>query len=116
MLETPEDKEDMIDELIDRFGDVPKQTLDLLTVSLARSAAMKCGIVTVVEDALDIRVTPSAFDFEVWSELSDEYKGRIRVLMSDTPAVSIRKQKGDNVPELLHKLFVRYYEILEKYL
>ncbi len=115
MIETPEDKDDIIDELIDRFGDVPKQTLDLLNVALARSAAMKCGILTVVEDTVDIRVSPSVFDFEVWAELSDEYKGRIRVLMSDTPAVSVRKQKGDNVPELLYRMFVRYSEILEKY-
>ena len=115
MIETPEDKDDIIDELIDRFGDVPKQTYDLLTVALARSAAMKCGILTVVEDVTDIRVNPSVFDFEVWAELSDEYKGRIRVLMSDTPAVSIRKQKGDNVPELLYALFMRYLQILEKY-
>ena len=115
MIETPEDKDDIIDELIDRFGDVPKQTYDLLTVALARSAAMKCGILTVVEDTTDIRINPSVFDFEVWAELSDEYKGRIRVLMSDTPAVSIRKQKGDNVPELLYNLFMRYLQILEKY-
>ncbi len=115
MIETPEDKDDIIDELIDRFGDVPKQTYDLLTVALARSAAMKCGVLTVVEDATDIRVNPSVFDFEVWAELSDEYKGRIRVLMSDTPAVSIRKQKGDNVPEMLYNLFIRYLQILEKY-
>jgi transcription-repair coupling factor (superfamily II helicase) len=115
MIETPEDKDDIIDELIDRFGDVPKPTYDLLTVALARSAAMKCGILTVVEDTTDIRVNPSVFDFEVWAELADEYKGRIRVLMSDTPAVSIRKQKGDNVPELLYDLFLRYLQILEKY-
>ena len=115
MIETPEDKDDIIDELIDRYGDVPKQTLDLLTVALARSAAMKCGILTVVEEQAEIRIQPSVFDFEVWSELSDEYKGRIRVLMSETPAVSIRKQKGDNVPELLYRLFVRYAEILKEY-
>ncbi|MBE6662248.1 MAG: transcription-repair coupling factor [Ruminococcaceae bacterium] len=116
MLETKEDRDDIIDELIDRYGDVPRQTLDLLTIALVRSAAMKCGITSIVEEASEIRVNPSTFDFEVWSDLSDEYKGRIRVLMSDHPTVAIRKQKGDRVPELLHGLFLRYAEILKEYL
>ena len=83
---------------------------------MSGAAAMKCGILTIVEEASEIRVNPSNFDFEVWSDLSEEYKGRIRVLMSDHPTVAIRKQKGDRVPELLHELFLRYAEILKEYL
>ena len=112
LLETVEDKDDIIDELIDRFGDVPRQTMDLLTIALVRAAAEKCDITSVMEEATEIRVHPSVFDFEVWSELSDVYPGRIRVLMSDSPSVAIRKQKGEYVPEMLRRLFVRYAEIL----
>ncbi len=116
MLETKEDRDDIIDELIDRYGDVPRQTLDLLTIALVRSSAMKCGITSIVEEQSEIRVNPAVFDLEVWSDLSDEYAGRIRVLMSDHPTVAIRKQKGDRVPELLHGLFLRYEELLKEYL
>ena len=116
MLETKEDRDDIIDELIDRYGDVPRQTLDLLTIALVRSSAMKCGITSIVEEQSEIRVNPSVFDLEIWSDLSDEYAGRIRVLMSDHPTVAIRKQKGDRVPELLHGLFLRYEALLKEYL
>ncbi len=118
MLETREDKDDIIDELIDRYGDVPKATLDLLTIAIARAAAMKCGILNIVEEQSEIRILPSAFDFEVWSELTDlpQYKGRIRVLMSEPPIVILKKQKGDNVPEMLLELFERYAILLEKYI
>ncbi len=116
MLETVEDRDDIIDELIDRYGDIPPETMSLLTVALVRSSAEKCGITSVVEEQNEIRIHPSVFDLEVWMDLSEEYKGRIRVLKSETPSVVFRKQKGDKVPEMLHKLFLRYAEILKNYI
>ena len=118
MLETRDDRDDMIDELIDRYGDVPKATLDLLTIALVRAAAIKCGIINIVEEVSEIRVLPSVFDFEVWSELGDEakYKNKIRVVMTEPPSVVIKKQKNENVPEMLLELFEKYAEILKKYI
>ena len=118
MLETREDRDDIIDELIDRYGDIPKQTLDLLTIALVRAAAQKCGILNVVEEPSEIRIFPSAFDFEVWSELTDDdrYKKRIRVVMSEPPSIIFKKQKGDKVPDMMLELFEKYRRILEKYI
>ena len=116
MIESPEDRDDILDELIDRYGDVPKPTQTLLMVALVRSAAMRCGITTIIEEQSEIRITPSVFDFEVWSELSEEYRGRLRVIMSEHPTVAFRKQKDDDVTAILYRLFCRYEEILKKYL
>ncbi|MBR2354012.1 MAG: transcription-repair coupling factor [Clostridia bacterium] len=116
MIETPEDKDDIIDELIDRYGDIPKQVETLLMVALVRSAAKRCEITSIIEELSEIKVNPSVFDFEVWAELADLYKGRIRVLMSETPSVVIRKQKGEDVMNFLYRLFCQYEEILKKYL
>ncbi len=116
MIEIPEDKDDIFDELIDRYGDVPKPTQNLLMAALVRAAAMRCDIVTIIEEMTEVRITPAMFDFEVWSELSEEYKGRIRVIMSENPTVIFRKQKGDEMLTLLYRLFCRYEEILKKYI
>ena len=116
MIETVEDRDDIIDELIDRYGDVPKPTQTLLMVALLRAAAMRCGMTTIIEEQSEVRVSPSVFDFEVWSELSDLYRGRVRVLMSENPTVAIRKQKGEDVTEMLYKMFCQYEEILKKYI
>jgi len=116
MIETNEDKDDIVDELIDRFGDVPKQTMSLLGVALVRAAAKKCGITSIIEEQSEIKVLLSVFDFEVWSELSDIYRGRIRVIMSENPTVIIKKQKGEDVLKMLHELFCKYYEILQNYI
>lgn len=114
MIETEEDRQDIIDELIDRFGDPPKPTLDLLTVSLIRSAALKCDIVNVVEEASEIRIYPSKLDYDVWAVLSynSEAKNRIRMLSAATPCVVIKKRSGEDVLALLLSLFDSYLQAL----
>jgi transcription-repair coupling factor (superfamily II helicase) len=110
-IETPEDKEDIIDEMIDRFGDIPAATQNLLTVALVRSAAVKCRISSVVEDGSEIKIYPVELDIGVWSDLAFEYKGRLSVTMAETPYLKLRKQSKENVPELLYALFSRYIEL-----
>ncbi len=110
-IETPEDKEDIIDEMIDRFGDIPAATQNLLTVALVRSAAVKCRISSVVEDGSEIKIYPVELDIGVWSDLAFEYKGRLSVTMAETPYLRLRKHSGENVPELLYSLFTRYIEL-----
>ncbi len=113
LLSTREDKDDIIDELIDRYGDIPGATLNLLTVALVRAAAMKCKIISVVEENTEVRMIPSAFNFEVWAELADmkAYRGRIKMLPSEPPTVVFKKQKGENIPDILLKLFEDYAKL-----
>ena len=107
MLETREDREDIIDELIDRYGDIPRPTLDLLTIALVRSAARKCDIVNIVEDISDVKIYPSTFDYDVWAEVleSKQFKGRIRFIGTENLCAVIKKKSGENVPEMLLGLF-----------
>jgi len=116
MIETPEDREDIIDELIDRYGDVPKPTMNLLSAALVRASAKKCEITTIIEEQSEVKIHPHVFDFEVWSELSDIYRGRIRVVMSESPSVMFRKNKDEDTLNVLYRLFSQYYEILQKYI
>ena len=44
VVETAEDEADVIDELIDRFGDVPQETLNLIRISRIRSMAGRLGV------------------------------------------------------------------------
>ena len=107
MLETREDREDIIDELIDRYGDIPTPTLDLLTIALVRAAAIKCDVVNVVEDAAEIKIYPSSFDYDVWAEVTElkQFKGRIRFIGSERLCVVIKKKSGENIPDVLLELF-----------
>ena len=110
MIETVEDKDDILDELIDRYGDTPKPVMNLLNIALVRSSAIKCGISSIVEDANEVRVYPEDFDMEVWSELSDYFRNRIRVVMGEKISVNFRFKKDENLPALMFKLFNKYIE------
>ncbi len=113
LLETREDKDDIIDELIDRYGDIPKATLNLLNVALVRAAAEKCRIISVIEEQGEVKIIPSAFNFDVWAELAElrEYRGRIKIIPSEPPTVIFKKQKGDDIPELLLRLLEAYLRV-----
>ena len=43
-IRTNDDASDVLDELIDRYGEPPKPVLALLDVALLRSAAVKAGV------------------------------------------------------------------------
>lgn len=46
-IKEQEDLEDLLDEFLDRFGEVPMETLNLMNVSLVRSMAEKVGITSI---------------------------------------------------------------------
>lgn len=110
-IECEEDEEDVLDELIDRYGEAPTCVTSLLTVSHLRSAAQKCGIISVIEEQAIVKLKCKTVDYFIWQELSNEFRGRLRLGGGDSPSVNFKKQSGDNVPRLLLKLFERYYEI-----
>ncbi len=112
-IETPADKDDILDEMIDRFGDIPAPVQNLLTVALVRAMAIKCGIVSVVEDGSEIKIYPSEFDVDIWSELADDYRGRMGIILTDNPGVKLRKQNGENTPKVLYSLFCKCRELQE---
>ena len=48
-LRTPADEADLMDELLDRYGDVPKPVTALLNVAMLRAAAMETGITDITQ-------------------------------------------------------------------
>ena len=113
-IECEEDREDVLDEMIDRYGEAPKQATNLLTIALVRAAARRCGVTSIIEEQSIIKIRQNDIDFMIWHQLSGEFRGRLRLGGGDTPSVNYRKQSGDNVPELLLRLFDRYAEIMKE--
>ena len=65
-LRTPADEADLMDELLDRYGDVPQPVTALLNVAMLRAAAMETGITDITQKgrqllfSFDGRIDPSA--------------------------------------------------------
>ena len=65
----------------------------------------------MVEDDIDVRIYPDKFDVGVWSDLAFEYKGRLRIIMTENPGVRFRKQPKEDLPKTLYALFCRYEQL-----
>ena len=96
--------------MVDRFGEPPLATQNLLRIALIHTLAVKCGITSIRQDGGEIHIYPQKLDFEIWMQLSDLF-GRLRVLMSGEPHICLRLQKGDDALSLIHKMFEKYMEI-----
>ncbi len=113
-IECEEDREDVLDELIDRYGEAPRAVTNLLTVAMLKSAAQRCGITSIIEEQSIVKIRCNYVDYLVWHELSNEFRGRLRLGGGDNPSINYKKQTGDDIPELLLKLFERYQEIIKE--
>ncbi len=110
LITSEEDLSDITDELVDRFGEPPLATQNLLQIALIHNQAVKCGITSIRQDGGEIHIYPQNLDIDIWSELSAEF-ARLRMLLSGDPHVCLRLQKGDQALSLIHKMFEKYLEI-----
>jgi len=76
-IQTPEDATDVLDELIDRYGDPPPSVSDLVNVSLARVQATAVGVyeVTQKKDTLVLQV--EQLDLRMIQGLLVAFNGRV---------------------------------------
>jgi len=108
-IRTEEDADDMIAELIDRYGDPPKEAVALVSIALLRGEATNAGILEISQKAGWLRLRLSDFDMNRVSALYNmpEYKGRVRIEAGTVPVIAL-KLKTSNVIDEATK-FVRAY-------
>ena len=112
LISSKEDLADMTDELLDRYGDLPQAAVNLLEISLIRSLAQNAGITQLRQNGAELFIASPALDVEVWMLLADEFKGKLRMVMSENPTIRFRMEKGKKGLEELKTLFLRYAEIV----
>ncbi len=60
-IRTNDDASDLMDEMIDRYGEPPKPVLALLDVALLRAAAAKAGVSDITQKKDVLRFTLAVF-------------------------------------------------------
>jgi len=114
MIESEQDKEDILDEMLDRFGDIPRATENLLNIALVRADGKRCGIKQIRQEGDMLQIYPERVDLDVWTELSAELPGRLRMALSGEPHLNFKMKSGEDVLTLIHKMFEKYTEIAQK--
>jgi len=111
LIRTEADADDITDELIDRYGDPPRQVNDLIAVALLRSDAARCGVTDLTQKGTNLVFALSSFDLRQVSTLcaSARWKGRVLFSAGEKPALTLRLKKGED-PLKLARLLVEDYE------
>ena len=99
------DAMDVIDELIDRFGEPPKSVLGLITVSRLRSAAADAGIHEIRQSDEKYLLYSKAINFDVFAKLSEKLPHRVTIVDKTPPYISVKvnaaKSAAENMEEIL---------------
>ena len=106
LIAEPQDVEDMTDELLDRYGELPRAASNLLQIALIRSLAAQCGITQIRQDGADIAICGEALDVDHWLELSTAFPGKLRMMVSASPYIRYRGAKGAAMLGELSDLFL----------
>lgn len=105
MIRTEEEADDLTDELIDRYGDLPPGVNSLIQIALLRGLAGKAGITDISQKAGFIRFTVRNFDMAKVSRMysEPEYKGRIKVEAGAKPCISLKIRSKSRVVDEARK-------------
>ena len=105
LVQTPEDKTDLVDELIDRFGEPPQSLVNLIDASLLRNTAGRLGISEISQKrgALFFYIShPTANQLKA---LMLAYYDRIAFNDKKPPYyVAVRLKKGEYSVELMREV------------
>ena len=105
-VRTEEEADDLVDELIDRYGEPPKTVNNLLSIALLRAAAAECGITDISQKNGALLFTVPKIDLRQISMLcaGEKYKNRLLFSAGEKPYLSLRLRKGDDVLRLSQSL------------
>ncbi len=95
------DASDLLDELMDRYGDPPKSVYALLDVALLRAAAAKAGISDISQRGDKLRFVISDFSVGAIAALcaSPKYRRRLVVSAGEVPTLTLALAPKDPVLE-----------------
>lgn len=92
------DADDVMDEIIDRYGEPPKSVIALISIALLRSQAAEVGVQEITQKGNAVLFTLRSIDFQAISGICADPQLKKRVLFSagDTPKLTLKLEKSEN--------------------
>ena len=109
-IRTEEDTEDLIDEIVDRYGEPPKAVMNLVAIALLRADASAAGISKIEQKGDQLQITMEQLNFPAVSAVCAEasYKRRIFFSAGEKPMLTLRLQKDEDPLRAAKTLVKRY--------
>ncbi len=113
MIHTEDDRTDMLDEMIDRWGDPPACAAALCDIALLRYQASEQGITEIKQTETHLNLFWDKADFCRLSMLCShpKMKGRLMLNAGSSPYVSLRLRRGERALEMARELVGYYAQI-----
>ncbi len=95
-IRNQEDADDLLDEIIDRYGEPPKGVINLVEVALLRANARKAGICDIRQKGPEVFFTLTGLNFDAISALcaDPDYKARVQFVASaKVPTLKLKLAK-----------------------
>ena len=113
-IRSQQDADDLLDEIVDRYGDPPKGVLNLIDIALLRAEARRCGIEDIRQKASDVLFTMTNLNFDAVTAICAEgsYKNRVSfVATAKKPTLRLKLVSGsDSLKQ--SKTFIAKYKSL----
>ena len=113
-IRTQEDADDLLDEIIDRYGDPPKGVLNLIDIALLRAQAQKVHISDIRQKAGEVWITMTELNFDAISRIcSDKDYAKRLQLIATAKQPTLRLKLSAGVDSLRQtKVFLEKYRSL----
>ncbi len=100
-IRNDEDASDVIDELIDRFGEPPVSVEGLIKVALLRNTAAQLGIYEIGQNNNSLLLYVEKIDMSEIADLIRGMRGRILVSTGPKPYITVKKNSNQSPLEAL---------------
>ena len=100
-IRTNEEASDLLDEMMDRYGEAPRSVLALLDVALLRAAASGAGVSDITQKKDVLKFTLGIFRPEALVAVCglSKYKFRLTIAAGEVPALNLKLKPGEDVLE-----------------
>ena len=110
LIRSEEGRSDLLDELIDRYGEPPAEAVALLDIALLRAQAGDQGVTEIKQSAGRLLITFAQTDFRRLSVLCGDkaFSGRLLLNAGSQPYLSLRLNAGETPMEMAQTLVHKY--------
>ena len=115
-IRTQEDADDLLDEIVDRYGEPPRGVLNLIDIALLRAEARKVGIKEIRQKGTDVLFVLANLNFEAVGALCSDpdYKTRV-VFLANSKEPTLRLKLAAGVDSLKQsKVFIQRFTTLSQ--
>ncbi|MCH5210617.1 MAG: transcription-repair coupling factor [Oscillospiraceae bacterium] len=113
-VETEDDKFEIQDELIDRFGDIPTPVANIIEVAALKAPAKEVGIYEISQNIKEIllKFHEDYVDAALIMGLDKKYPKRIKLMSDEKPVISFRLSSSDkNILKIINNLLSSIKEL-----